>query len=170
MTSVLDRSVIAAGKVFIRAGEEHSRAYLVQSGTVQSFVEENGRKIVVGEYDSGRIIAETCLMVDEPMSMSYEAVTHVEVITMTRQNFQDKLRMIDKDLQKVIQYTMDKLNYQDISAIDKAKKRNEIEPAAQELVDSMVAQMSDERKFQYEQAMLPHLNSMIKAVKALQSG
>lgn len=166
--SILDRNVIHAGKVFIKAGEEHSRAYVVQNGTVRAFImDEHDHKIVVGEYDAGRIIGETCLMVDEPMSMNYEAVTDVTVVTITRQDFQQKLSKLDKDIHKILNYVMNKLNYQDGSAIDKALTRAEIDPDAIKMVDSLTAGLPAERKFQYEKAMMPHINAMVKELKSL---
>jgi len=164
---VFDRTVIHAGKVFIKAGEEHARAYVVQNGLVRSFIKEGDRRIDVAEYEPGRIIVETCLMVDEPMTMNYEAVVDTTVITVTRQDFQKKVSRIDKDIMTILDHVMNKLNFQDLTAIDKARKRAEIDPDALKMVDALVAGRNAEKKFQYENAILPHVNSMIKAIKEL---
>ncbi|GJL86143.1 MAG: hypothetical protein DHS20C02_19180 [Micavibrio sp.] len=166
-TDVFDRNVIHAGKVFIKAGEEHARAYMVQTGLVRSFVMDSDMKVEVAEYQPGRIIGETCLMVDEPMSMSYEAVTDSTVITITRQDFQKKIARIDKNIMTILHHVMDKLNYQDLYAIDKAKTRAEIDPDAFKMVEALTSGLGDEKKFQYEKAILPHANQMIKAIKEL---
>lgn len=162
---VFDRNVIHAGKVFIKAGEEHARAYMVQTGLLRSFVMDKGQKVEVAEYGPGRIIGETCLMVDEPMTMSYEAVTDSTVITITRQDFQKKVSRIDKNIMTILHHVMDKLNYQDRGAIEKAKERAEIDPDALKIVAGLVIGLSPEKKFQYEKALLPHANQMIKAIK-----
>lgn len=169
--SILDRNVIHAGKVFIKAGEEHARAYVVQNGVVRAFImDENDHKVIVGEYDAGRIIGETCLMVDEPMAMNYEAVTDVTVVTITRQDFQTKLSKLDKDIHKILNYVMNKLNYQEIAAIDKALSKSEIDADALKMVDSLTQGLPSERKFKYEKAILPHVNSMVKELKTLKNG
>lgn len=164
---VFDRNVIHAGKVFIKAGEEHARAYVVQNGLVRSFVMEGDRKVEVAEYEPGRIIGEVCLMVDEPMTMNYEAVVDTTVITVTRQDFQKKISRIDKDIMTILDHVMNKLNYMDLTAIDKAKKRAEIDPDALKMVDALTAGLGPDKKFQYEQAILPYVNGMIKAIKEL---
>jgi len=164
---VFDRNVIHAGKVFIRAGEEHARAYVVQNGLVRSFVMDGDQKVEVAEYEPGRIIGETCLMVDEPMTMSYEAVVDTTVITVTRQDFQKKISRIDKDIMTILDHVMNKLNYQDLTAIDKAVKRAEIDPDAQKMVDALTSGLGPDKKFQYEKAILRHVNGMIKAIKEL---
>lgn len=164
---VLERKVIHAGKVFIKAGEEHARAYVVQNGLIKSYVMDGDQRIDVAEYEPGRIIGETCLMVDEPMTMNYEAVVDTTVITITRQDFQKKISRIDKDISTILEHVMNKLNYQDLSAIDKAKQRFEIDPDAYKMVEVLINGLTDERKFKYEKAILPHVNAMVKAIKDL---
>jgi CRP/FNR family cyclic AMP-dependent transcriptional regulator len=168
--SILDRNVIHAGKIFIKAGEENARAYIIQNGTVRAFLtDENGHKVIVGEYDNGRIIAETCLMVDEPMTMSYEAVTDVTVVTVTRQDFEKRIAKMDKDIYKILTYVMNKLNYQEQNSIDKAKAKAALDEDALKLVDVLTRGLGSEKKFQYEQAILPHMNAMIKELKNLKA-
>ncbi len=99
--------------------------------------------------------------------MSYEAVTDSTVITITRQDFQKKIARIDKNIMTILHHVMDKLNYQDLGAIDKAKERAEIDPDALKIVQGLVIGLSAEKKFQYEKALLPHANQMIKAIKEL---
>ena len=167
---VLERKVIHAGKIFIKAGEEHARAYLVQNGLIQSFVMDGNEKIIVAEYAAGRIIGESCLMVDEPMTMSYEAVEDTTVVTITRQEFQKKISKVDKEISTILDYVMNKLNYQDLTAIDKAKKRAEIDSDAFKMTAALIAGMEDHKKFQYERAILPHVNQIVKAIKELKEG
>ena len=162
---VMERKVLPAGKVFIKAGEEHARAYVVQNGLIRSFIMDGDRRIDVAEYEPGRIIGETCLMVDEPMTMNYEAVETTTVITITRQDFQKKISRLDKDISTILDHVMNKLNMQDLTAIDKAIRRSQIDEDAFKMVHAITAGLDKERQFQYEKAILPHVNAMVKAIK-----
>lgn len=164
---VLERKVIHAGDVFIKEGQEHARAYLIQTGLVRAFIMENDQKVIVAEYEPGRIIGETCLMVDEPMNMNFEAVEDSVIVTITRQDFQSKIRRINKDIMKILEHVMNKLNYQEMTAIDDAKRKNKVDPDALKMVAALTAGLAEEKKFQYEQAILPHVNAMIKEIKRL---
>ncbi len=166
---VFDRNVIHAGKVFIKAGEEHARAYMVQNGLLRAFVMDGDMKVEVAEYTPGRIIGETCLMVDEPMSMSYEAVVDTTVITITRQDFQKKISRIDKDIMTILDHVMNKLNMQDLSAIDKAVERSQIDDDAYKMMAALTTGLPDEKKFVYEREVLPHVNRMVKTIKELKA-
>lgn len=166
---VLERKVIHAGQVFIKAGQEHARAYIVQNGHIKSFVMDGERRIDVADYEPGHIIGETCLMVDEPMTMNYEAIVDTTVITITRQDFQKKISRMDKDVTKILNHVMNKLNFQDLSAIKSARKRAEIDPDSYKMVELITHGMNGEKKRQYENAILPHVNNMIAAIKELKT-
>lgn len=164
---VLERKVIPPGKPFIKAGEEHARAYIVQSGLISAFIMENDQKIEVAQYGPGRIIGEICLMSDEPMTMSYEALESTTVITLTRQEFQKKISKVDKNVSTILEHVMNKLNYQYAEDLDKAKQGAELDEDALKLVQAFIADVPEERKVAYENVILPHLNALLKGIKTL---
>ena len=164
---VLERKVIHAGKAFIKAGEEHSRAYMIQNGEISAYIMEGDIKVEVMRYGPGRIIGETCLMVDEPMSMNYEAMVDTTVVTITRQDFQKKIQRLDKNVATILNHVMNKLNYQDASALEKAKEKAKIDPDAFRLVNALTNGLPAHKKYSYEIAIMPHVNAMLKEIKIL---
>lgn len=165
--SILERKVIHAGKTFIKAGQEHGRAYVVQNGLVQSYVMNEDQKVIVSEYEPGRIICENCLMVDEPVSMNFEAVTDTTVITVTRDEFRKRISRMDKDIMSILEHVMNKLNYMDANAIEKARERAEIDEDAYQMLRALTHDVPEEKKHKYEKAILPHVNGLIKAIKVV---
>jgi CRP/FNR family cyclic AMP-dependent transcriptional regulator len=165
--SVLERKVIHPGRPFIKAGEEHARAYIVQAGQINAYIMDGDRKIEVAQYGPGRIIGEICLMSDEPMTMNYEAVTDTTVVTMTRQEFQKKISKMDRNVWTILEHVMNKLNYQYDSDIDKAKARNEMDENTHAFVQSLIAKVPPEKKVKYELALTPHVNALLREMKAL---
>lgn len=164
---MLERSAIPAGKVFLKAGEENSRAYVIQAGAVQSFLEMDGRKIVVEHHGPGTIIGELCLMVDAPISLSYEALESTTVVTVTRQDFQKRLTRVDKTVVKILTHTVEKLADYEKTAIEQAIKRSEIDDTAQALALSILKskKLTTDQEVEYERMILPPINDMIKAIK-----
>ena len=167
--NILERKVIHPGKPFIKAGEEHARAYIVQSGLISAYIMEGDRKIEVTQYGSGRIIGEICLMSDEPMTMNYEALQDTTVVTLTRQEFQKKISKVDKNVATILEHVMNKLNFQYASDVAKALKASEIDPDAHAMVDGLIGKVPEGRKIKYEEALLPHVNAIVKEIKALKA-
>lgn len=189
-TNILERKVFHKGEIFIKAGRENNRAYVIQKGLVRSFVTEeeetepeenpeNGERpendkaekekriIEVAQYGPGTIIGEICLMLDQPINMSFEALSDTTVVTITRQDFEKKLHRTDKTIMRILDHAMNKLNAQDEEAIRKARKKAEIDEQAYQIVRAMTNQLPPAKQRIYENALLPHLNSLIKAIKEL---
>ena len=167
--NVLERKVIHPGKPFIKEGEEHARAYIVQSGLISAYIMEDDRKIEVQQYGSGRIIGEICLMSDEPMTMNYEALQDTTVVTLTRAEFQKKISKVDKNVATILEHVMNKLNFQYASDVEKALKASEIDPDAHAMVDGLIGKVPEGRKIKYEEALLPHVNAIVKEIKTLKA-
>lgn len=164
---VLERRVLQPGKAFIKAGEENSRAYVVQSGEVIAYTEDGNRKVEIDRYGPGTIIGESALLVDEEAKVSYEAVTNTTVVTITRQDFQKRLSRTDKSIRTILDHAVKKINYYENIEMIKALERAEIDDTALQLVRGLLSGLSEDKKTQYEHALLPHLNGLIKEIKNL---
>lgn len=164
---VLERKVINPGKPFIREGEEHARAYIVQNGLISAYVMDGDKKIEVSQYGSGRIIGEICLMSDEPMTMSYEALTDTTVVTLTRSEFQKKIAKLDKNISTILEHVMNKLNFQYAEDVEKARKKVEIDPDSYEMVKTFIGKIPEQKRFKYEEALVPHISAILKEIKRL---
>lgn len=166
---VLERKVIPPGKPFIKAGEEHARAYIVQTGIIQSYIMEGDQKVEVAQYGPGRIIGEICLMSDEPMTMYYEALESSTVVTLTRAEFQKKISKMDKNVSTILEHVMNKLNLQYAEDVDKAMRGSEMDQDTFPLVDSLLTGIAPERRHKYEKAITPHVNALLKEIKILKA-
>jgi CRP-like cAMP-binding protein len=164
---VLARTVIPEGKVFIEAGKECGRAYFIQKGKVRAFVMDGDNKIEVACYGPGTLIGEICLVLNEPMKMNYEAVVSTTVAVTTRQDFEKKLTRIDGMVRNTLHQIMHKLNSHDDEAIKNAKERSQIDEKALQLVQGLTHSLPDDKKIEYEDVILPHINNLLKAITAM---
>lgn len=165
--TVLERKVIPPGKPFIRKGEEHARAYIVQNGLIQSYIIDGDEKIIIDTYNPGDIVAEVCLMSDEPLTMDYEAVESTTVVMMTRADFQKKISQIDPNISMILEHIMKKINFKARRDIDKALYDAEIDDDAYKIVQSLIGKLPEEKKIKYKNALMPHMNGLMKDIKFL---
>lgn len=167
MNEVLERSVLQAGKVFIKPGEEGLRAYVIQTGLVRSFIMKGEEKIEVERFGPGTIIGETCLAHDEVMDIGYEAIQGSTVVTITRQDFEKKLAKSDSMIKTTFKHVMNKLYELDKKLSEKALADSDIDEQARQLTTALIADVKQEKKEEYEAALLPPLNRIIKELKRL---
>lgn len=165
----MERSILHKGKAFIKEGEENGRAYVIQTGLVRSFRTISGSKVVFGEYGPGTIIGEASLFVDEPADISFEAMVDTSVISITRQDFQKKLQKTDKMVGTVMDHLLKKIGELNRTKQDEVLSAAEIDNTAYTLVQSLIANVREDKKRKYELAIMPHVNGLIKALRDLKS-
>lgn len=166
---VLERKVIHTGTVFIKAGEENSRAYLIQTGQIRSFIMQGDRKIEVGQHGPGTIIGEVCLVMDDPINISYEALVDTTVAMITRQDFMKKLQRTDNMVKTVLDQLVTKLIAQDKEDMDRALRAADIDPDAHKFVCALVEGLAPGKREKYESALLPHMNRLILAIRDIKA-
>lgn len=162
---VLERSVLPEGKVFITAGEENSRAYVIQQGKVCAYVMHNDEKLVVSTFGPGTIIGEMCLMIDAPIPLSYQALETTTVVTVTRQDFQKKLSRADKTIRTILDHAVKKIEKFEKGELDKARDNQVFDASAKQLIGGLLGGLSEDKKRKYEVALLPHINGLLKEIK-----
>jgi len=164
---IFERVVFHKEKTFLKENTESTDAFIVQSGTVTSYVVKNNYRIDVGTYEVGDIIAESNLLLDEKLALNYEAATKVTLVKINRHDFQKKMGRIEPQISKVIKHMADKLMHLQLDKINNALNECETDNQAREIVDHLLRDMDDDRKTRYEDILLPHFNVMVKALDEL---
>jgi CRP-like cAMP-binding protein len=164
---VLERSVLPAGKVFIKAGEENSRAYIVQAGKVLCFTMKGEEKVEVARFGPGAMIGETCLLLDDPIPLNYESLTSTTVVTITRQDFQKRMARIDKGVRNILDRAMQKLQDLEKEEMDKALRLYDVSPKTLEMVKAIVRAVPADLQGIYEAELLPHIDGLSRIMEEI---
>ena len=168
-TDVLERSCLQAGKTFIRSGEGNARAYVIQSGEVAAFIMKGDVKIEVERFGPGTIIGEKCLIIDDTSPLSYETIISTTVVAITRDDFQKRLNKVDKSIKTILDHAIKKIGHYENIETNKAMKRFDMDDMAVALVDDLLSGLSNDKRKEYENAILPHVNSLIKEIKDIKN-
>ena len=161
---VLERSCLPAGKVFIRAGEENARAYVIQNGKVVAFTMDGDDRLEVETFGPGAIIGEKYLIIDEPATLSFEVVETATVVVITRQDFQKRLVKAGKSIKTVLDHAVQKLiRYENIET-SKALSRKDISSEAHQLVKGLLSEFPPEQRMKHEKTLLPHADGLMKSL------
>lgn len=91
-----------AGDTIIRQGEQGNSAYIIETGTVEIFIEkENGLVQSLGTRTAGTIIGEMSIVDDEPRLATIKAVEDCELLEISREDFNRRLDDADPIIQMV---------------------------------------------------------------------
>ncbi len=165
---ILERKSFSAGKIILKEHDQNNEcAYIIQSGEVMSFITEKNKVIEVGRYGPGCIIAETNLMINNPLSLNYQAATDTTMIVILRHDFEKKLTRLDQTIQKVIKSLTQKIKDLEKINAEQALSESRVDDKALEIVEHLLRDMDPQRKNKYEEVLLPHFNVMCKALEEI---
>ncbi|HEY0901510.1 MAG TPA: cyclic nucleotide-binding domain-containing protein [Micavibrio sp.] len=106
---VLERRSAGKGEVIIEQGKSGTEAFLIQSGEVVVYTESEGKRVDLTRLGPGQIIGEMALVVDAPRSASVQALSECNLIVITRQTLQEKLRKSDSTVRALVAMLMKRL-------------------------------------------------------------
>lgn len=99
---VLERRFYSKGHIIVHEGDEAYLAYIIQSGCVSVFSKKDKERVEIARLEAGQIFGEMALILDEPRSASVEAIEDTNVIVITRDVFQNKLKASDSTVRAVV--------------------------------------------------------------------
>lgn len=92
---VLSRKTYAEGTAIFKQGDPGNAAYIVQTGKIEIWVDENDEKKVLGVIGAGGIFGEMALIDNSPRMASATAVEPSVCIAVPDQVFQEKIASAD---------------------------------------------------------------------------
>src|SRR3954447_22941822 len=85
----LERRRFPAGSVMLVEGESVAEMYLVEEGLVEVMIaDHNGAEHLLTRIGAGGTLGEMALFTDQPASATVRAISDVEVLVFTRDEFQ----------------------------------------------------------------------------------
>ena len=99
---VLDRCYVAKGKIIMREGEPGTHAYLIQSGKVEVYSDTGGARVSLGVLEPGEIFGEMALFNGDRRTASVEALEPCNLIKITQQSLEDKLKHSDPTIRAIV--------------------------------------------------------------------
>lgn len=168
---VLERTVLHPGKFFLHAGEDNMRAFIVQTGEVTSyFTNDDGQIIEIEKYGPGSIFGEKGLIIQHKPSLDYKATETTTVIVITRQDFEKHMKKVPKSVKTVLDHALEKIRNYERKGSEAAIRQfniDDVDDVAVQLVAALVKDLPEEKKAEYKDAITPHINGLIKAIKEL---
>ncbi len=86
--------VYEAGEIIINKGDVGKHMYVIQNGSVEVFIPNEGREIILAELGRGEIFGEMAIFENEVRSASVRAKSKARLLTVDKKNF---LRRVHAD-------------------------------------------------------------------------
>ncbi len=107
--SAYERMTYRAGTHVFWEGDPADCAYLIEHGHIEISMVSNGRRCVMATLGAGDLLGEMALVDDHPRSATAMARDDAELIAISRDQFQAKLRKADPVLGHVLKMLVERL-------------------------------------------------------------
>jgi CRP/FNR family cyclic AMP-dependent transcriptional regulator len=103
--------------LIIEDGSTDENAYLIQTGSVEVFKMEKGRRIVLAKLGAGNVVGEMSLITGEAHSASVVALEDTGVNTISREDFEMMLNTNPRSILPILKEAFRKLIYMNQLAV-----------------------------------------------------
>jgi CRP-like cAMP-binding protein len=165
-TVILERRFVPKGTLVVREGEPGSSAYLIQSGDVEVFTEHDGRKIKLAELGVGQIFGEMALIFDGERSANVRATSDCNLIIITRQAFQEKLKKTDSTVKAIVEMLTTRIVSGNNTVVMKQTDLNDLMETTHIIYQNVLSNLPGSRQSAFQDKVLPKLDEFLEAVRS----
>lgn len=98
-----------ASERIIEKGAEANKAYMITSGKVSVYLEEDGKKVELATLEQGAIFGETAIFNDGTYGANVEATEDTELFIITPDSLNDMLQGCDPAVRALLRMLIERL-------------------------------------------------------------
>lgn len=161
-----ERKAYSKGALILKQGEDGHSAYLIQSGSVSIFTEQDGKKVELSRLKTGEIFGEMALVVNEPRAASVIAMEDTNVIVISRELYRDKLERTDPMMRAIVQMLVRRVTASNKAIFTKKTDIEDMVKTTQSVYEGVLSTLPRTQQRTFENAVYPRLEQFLNAVKS----
>lgn len=163
-TVILERRFIPKGDVIIEEGEYGQQAYLIQSGEVMVFLTKDGDEVELARLSAGQIVGEMAFIFDGPRTASVKATMDCNLIVISRQQFEEKLKDSDPTIRAIVQMLSKRIVDANNSLLNKKSDLGDLKDTARIIYQNIAVKLNQNQLRNFQNTVLPHLDNLLEAL------
>ncbi len=165
---ILERQYIPKGAIIMRQGDEGTTAYLIQSGAVSVFTEQSGERVELARLETGQIFGDTALIFDGRRTASVLAVEDCNLIIITRQAFQEKLKKSDPTVRALLTMLSNRMMTNNNTMLQNKSTVDDLSQTAQMIYQNYADSLPADKLEDLQDMVLPALQNFFSALDEFQ--
>lgn len=165
---ILERRYVPKGALIIEQGDQAWSAYLIQSGRVSVYYEDNGDRIELAQLGSGQICGEMALIRNEPSprTASVRAIEDCNLIVITHSTFQEKLKASDPTIKAVMQMLADRIISANDMVMDKKADPYFLINIIKRTYNKVLSDLPKQKQDLFDKKVQSKMNDFINSIEA----
>lgn len=162
--SIHHRNFAAKGTVVIAQGEVGNTAFLIQSGNVRVYAENADKITELATLGPGQIFGDMALFGDEPRTASIEALTDCNLIVISREMMDQKMKKSDPTIRAILPMLIARVKDSNNVLMGKKETLDDLIDVTNVVYKNVHAGLEAKQRTTLERAVYPRLEAFIKAV------
>lgn len=167
-TVILERRFAPKGQIVIREGEYGQDAYLVQSGEVSVFITKDGEEVELARLSAGQIVGEMAVVFDGPRTASVKATQDANLIVISRQQFEEKLKESDPTVRAIVQMLSQRIVDSNNTLLNKKSDIADLKETSRAIYQNISQKLSLNQQRNFQNTVLPHLEALLESLDTFQ--
>lgn len=167
-TTIFERRAVSKGQILIKEGEYGQQAYLIQSGEVKVYVTQDDREIEIARLQAGEIVGEMAFIFDGPRTASVKAATDANLIVISRQQFQEKLKESDPTIRAIVLMLSKRIVDANNSLLNKKSDLQDLKDTARIIYENIAFKVPKNQQRTLENTVLPQLEALFDALSTFE--
>lgn len=163
-TTIHHRHFAPKGSIIIQQGEMGNTAFLIQSGQVIVYAENEGRRVELARLGPGQIVGEMALVTDGPRKASVEALEDCNLIVISRPVMNGKLAKTDPTIRAIVPMLMERLARANEAALNNSGSLDDLVAVANSIYHRVEGKLEAPQRKTLERTVKPGLDAFIQSV------
>ncbi len=164
-TTIFERCFIPKGHVLITEGEYSQQAYLIQSGEVQVFLTKDDKDVELARLQAGQIVGEMAFIFDGPRTASVRATMDTNLIIISRQQFEEKLRETDPTVRAIVQMLSHRVLDANNTLVNKKSDIVDLKETANVIYQNIIVKLPPNQQRNFQNTVLPQLEALLDSIE-----
>lgn len=164
---ILERRFVPKGSLIIEQGDQAWCAYLIQSGRVSVYYKDGDKKVELAELGPGQICGEMALIKKDIIkrSANVRAIEDSNLIVITHNMFEEKLKKSDPTIQAIIKMLVDRVNSTNDVVIEKQNTPAALVKLIERLYENVHDAIDAKKQKSFEKSVLAKKDAFIQAIE-----
>jgi len=152
----------------MKQGERGNCAYLIQSGRALVFAESGDKTVELAKLEQGQIVGEMALVFDAPRTASVKAIEDMNLIVLTRQTMEQKLKQSDATIRALVEMLIKRVVSTNNTIVSNQQDSKDLTDTVNVIYENVHAALPEDKQKDFADQVLPKLNDFIASVKSFQ--
>ncbi len=165
---ILERRFVPKDTLIMKEGDPGNSAYLIQSGSVEVYTENDEKHIRLAKLELGEIFGEMALVFDEQRTASVRALEDCNLIVITRQSFQQKLEKTDPTIRAIVRMLTQRIISANNTVVNKKSSSEDLYETTQIIYQNVLSSLPKNRQRTFQNGVLPKLDDFLNAIRSFE--